>query len=598
MQTCGEDESSGPAVVSTELQFHVAAHSLGWLVLANSIGVLLAALLLWPGLNRLLAPIVYGQWATLHLNLQLYGWCSLPLVGLLFRMYMPRDRAPGAMIALQAWSAALVFASCAWCAGQVSGKPFMEWSGPSRIVMPVAMTSLAIVLIAGYALKLRTDAASETKSPRITKILFLLILAAIPPLMYWASDPAIYPPFNPDSGGSTGGSLLGSTLGVIVIFLACPIVAGLPRRRHAAWLVAWWLLLVIHMIAFSGLDHGNRSHHETLQIIGLSSLVIWWPLLIVYFRWFTRPAASRAWLAAFCFWGAFLLATALLTFMPGILDRWKFTNALVAHTHIAMAGMLSSFLMLTLIALDETGRWRVALASPVAFATWQIGCILHVGSLLVLGNIESENPGLVYYSASAAQLAYAIRLAAGLLMTTASIAWLRGIWRAMRQTSNDWKNRGPQFPIIGTSDPKIETRTHMKIKKSWAYIFCALAGACDATTGLLLVIAPLFTLRLMGIHAVPAEPVFTQYLGAFVGAVGCSYLFPFLLPKGPARDRATEGILTMATIIRIFIATFTAITIARGGLEHAWLSVTGTDATFAIIQIIILKSKVLRSENA
>jgi cytochrome c oxidase cbb3-type subunit 1 len=64
----------------------------------------------------------------------------------------------------------------------------------------------------------------------------------------------------------------------------------------------------------------------------------------VYLRHFTWPAGSRRWLLAFAGWGAMLLITALFTFLPGVLDRWKFTNALVAHTHIAMAGMLTCFL--------------------------------------------------------------------------------------------------------------------------------------------------------------------------------------------------------------------------------------------------------------
>lgn len=137
----------------------------------------------------------------------------------------------------------------------------------------------------------------------------------------------------------------------------------------------------------------------------------------------------------------------------------------------------------------------------------------------------------------------------------------------------------------------------MKIQKSWAYIFCALAGACDATTGLLIMIAPLFTLRLMRIGTIPAEPVYTQFIGAFVCSVGCSYLFPFLLPAGRTRDSRAEGILTALTIVRIFIAVFTTTAIIRGTLDTAWISVPATDATLAIIQIVILRSGILRGSN-
>ena len=62
-----------------------AWHSLVWLVLANFIGVLLSILLLFPTLNRLLGEWTYGRWIMVHINLELYGWASLPLAGFLFK---------------------------------------------------------------------------------------------------------------------------------------------------------------------------------------------------------------------------------------------------------------------------------------------------------------------------------------------------------------------------------------------------------------------------------------------------------------------------------------------------------------------------------
>jgi cytochrome c oxidase cbb3-type subunit 1 len=31
-----------------------------------------------------MSPFTYGRWMPVHLNGQLYGWCSVPLLGLLF----------------------------------------------------------------------------------------------------------------------------------------------------------------------------------------------------------------------------------------------------------------------------------------------------------------------------------------------------------------------------------------------------------------------------------------------------------------------------------------------------------------------------------
>lgn len=138
----------------------------------------------------------------------------------------------------------------------------------------------------------------------------------------------------------------------------------------------------------------------------------------------------------------------------------------------------------------------------------------------------------------------------------------------------------------------------MKNMKRWVYIMMLLAGLMDATTGTLLLAAPMWTLNLMGITTLPLEPLFQRWIGAFVCSVGCSYLFQFLLPAGPARDQRSVGILTMATIVRVFIAVFSGVAIATGALEPAWLSVTFTDATLAILQVIVLRKKILEPEHA
>ena len=408
-----------------DLYEQVTRHSLGWLLAGNLVGLLMAALLLWPESGRLLGPLTYGRWATVHLNVQLYGWCSIPLLGLLFRLYLPEANPRSGTLALHGWSGALAFSVVAWLAGEVSGKPFMEWSGPTRWVMPAAMVLLAAVLIRGYAQRLRTQ--SESRGWRVLKWIALLVLGTVPFVLAWAADPALYPVINPDSGGATGGSLLGSTLGIIVMFLAFPLIAGLPLKKRSRWLVACWLALAAHYGWFFALDHGHRSHHELSQIIALFSLILWWPLLVRYLAHFTWPEGSRRWLFAFAAWGAILLLTALFTFLPGVLDRWKFTNALVAHTHIAMAGMLSCFLILILIALDEPGRRRAALAEPIGFALWHGGALLMCGALLVLGTLEADQPARVYFSEPIAQLIYLLRLLAGGAMTLAVLRWWRGL---------------------------------------------------------------------------------------------------------------------------------------------------------------------------
>jgi hypothetical protein len=139
----------------------------------------------------------------------------------------------------------------------------------------------------------------------------------------------------------------------------------------------------------------------------------------------------------------------------------------------------------------------------------------------------------------------------------------------------------------------------MKNKTTWVYGMMLLAGLMDATTGALLLAAPLWTLDLMGITD-PAPGTAVPALDRRV-RVQRGLLLPVPVPaprRPPQRDQRAVGILTMATIVRIFIAGFSGIAIATGALEPAWLSVTFTDATLAVLQIYILRNKLLENSDA
>ncbi len=398
----------------------VCLHSLGWLAFGNAVGVLLAVLLVFPGFGATIAPLSYGRWIPVHLNAQLYGWCSLPMIGLLFRLYLP----PGGFgrwpeWALGAWSGALVFACVGWLTGHSSGKLFMEWSGPSLVAMVAGMLFLGGVLAGGHVRRASLDKGRL----RPVRWVLLAALLCIPVVFYWSANPALYPPVNPDSGGATGGSLLGSTLVVIAILWSLPLIVALPVAGRRGVIVQTLALLVAHVAWFGALDHGHRSHHEASQVVALCSLPAWWPVLVRYFRVFRWPEGTRPWLLAFCGWGAFLLATATLTFLPGVLERWKFTNALVGHVHAAMGGMLTSFGMLVLLTINPDPVLRGVLSARAPFIFWNAGCLAHVVILTVAGTIESADPRRLFLPDAGADVLYGLRLLAGLLMFMASAWW-------------------------------------------------------------------------------------------------------------------------------------------------------------------------------
>lgn len=106
-------------------------------------------------------------------------------------------------------------------------------------------------------------------------------------------------------------------------------------------------------------------------------------------------------------------------------------------------------------------------------------------------------------------------------------------------------------------------------------------GAMDAITGLLLMMAPVLTLRIMGLQPIGEEAqVFLSWMGAFVFAVGASY-FLALRTRSPEQG---EMIWTITALVRAVIAVFVVTKVAQGTLEPLWLSVAATDAAVAVVQ--------------
>lgn len=406
-------------------------HALTWLGIACGIGLLMALLLLVPGLGAALGPLTFGRWVPLHLDLVLYGWLALPLVALLFRVFLPREGSAGrwAEGAVHVWSASLVVGALAWLAGQTSGKPFLDWEGGARAAFLINLVFLAGVLAAGLLRRTRSS-AEDAAAPRSTIAslwvfwgVLLLVLAA----MGVATSPRTYPPVNPATGGPTGASLLGSTLAVIVIFALTPLFLGLRERvrggrRRAALEV--FGALAAHGAFFFAVGQGDHSHREPLQIAAVATLLVWGWLLPRWLRRFDWPAGSGPWLVAFLAWGGILLASAVPMFLPGLLDRIKFTNALVGHAHLAMAGMATSFAALLLVVLNQETRLRDVLADRAAFAVWNAGNLMHVAALVAAGAVEALEPGVVFRAAPEILLLYAVRAAAGAAMLGAAARWI------------------------------------------------------------------------------------------------------------------------------------------------------------------------------
>ncbi|MHB8889481.1 MAG: hypothetical protein ACYC46_11760 [Acidobacteriaceae bacterium] len=410
----------------------VAWHSLFWLVFSNALGVLIATFLLVPSLNRVFGEWTYGRWMPVHMNLQLYGWCSLPLLAFLFKVY-GTDRGTVAQWcrpALWVWSIALGIGAFSWLNGHSSGKLFLDWTGYPRILFPAALVVLWLILTVSLARNWR-NAENAALGTKIMKIAGLALLLVVPILIYVAASPNIYPPINPATGGPTGASQLESTLVVVAILLLLPF--GLTHRnaRHSWAPTVSWGIFIAEVLLCLSLGRADVSNHRPIQYLSLGSLLIWVPLTPMYYRAFEWHPNTRLWRIAFLSWWSILIPTGWCLFLPGVLDRFKFTDGLVGHSLLAMAGFVSALLIFVMIQLMGEDGW--IFNGTWSFYTWNLSVFAYVVLMFVAGWREGVDPSFTIVPGMERNVIYVLRLLVGVLMFVASGDWLVAASRLLRE---------------------------------------------------------------------------------------------------------------------------------------------------------------------
>jgi cytochrome c oxidase cbb3-type subunit 1 len=412
-----------------------AWHALFWLVFANAVGVLIAVLLLFPRLNIQLGEWTYGRWIMVHMNLELYGWTSLPLVGFLFCVF-GADHGRAAQWCrpvLWVWSTALTVGALSWLSGNSSGKLFLDWSGYARVLFTAALFTLWLLL--AYAFIANWNRGnSRSYAATTAKLVGLATLLMVPFTIYLAASPASYPPVNPDTGGPTGASQLESSLAIAAVLLIIPF--GLTHRKPGTSkaVVLGWTVLATEAILCAALSHTDISHHRPSQYWSLASLLVWTPLTPAYYAAFAWNSNTRLWRIAFLCWWSALLVTGWVFFLPGVLDHFKFTDGLVGHSFVAMAGFTSSFIIFVLVQLLGEGGW--IFNRPRSFHLWHGSVVAYILLMTIAGWREGFDPTFTIVPGAARNTLYALRLITGILMLAASLDWFVDATELLRAPSS------------------------------------------------------------------------------------------------------------------------------------------------------------------
>ncbi|MFZ0743219.1 MAG: hypothetical protein WAM85_02380 [Terracidiphilus sp.] len=127
------------------------------------------------------------------------------------------------------------------------------------------------------------------------------------------------------------------------------------------------------------------------------------------------------------------------------------------------------------------------------------------------------------------------------------------------------------------------------MKHPFLFGYQLLAGVSDTSTGALLMAAPVLTLSLMGLHAPADAAPFLSFIGAFVLAVGLSYLYGGLLIGRAGNSSRLEAVWLLTAIIRSAVAVFVLTAVLEGALQAGWLAIAAFDAACVLVQAVGLR---------
>jgi cytochrome c oxidase cbb3-type subunit 1 len=220
---------------------------------------------------------------------------------------------------------------------------------------------------------------------------------------------------------------------IVAILLMLPF--GLTRRkslRSRTITIAWAILIAEFLLCFA-LGRADISHHRPAQFLSLGSLLIWVPLTPAYYAAFEWHLNTRRWRIAFLAWWSALVLSGWVLFLPGILDHFKFTDGLVGHSLLAMAGFTSSLLIFVLVQLLGEGGW--IFNRTRSFSGWNLAVLAYVLLMMVAGWREGFDPTFTIVSGTARDTLYVLRLVVGVVMLAASLDWLTGATTLLRVSS-------------------------------------------------------------------------------------------------------------------------------------------------------------------
>jgi cytochrome c oxidase cbb3-type subunit 1 len=127
------------------------------------------------------------------------------------------------------------------------------------------------------------------------------------------------------------------------------------------------------------------------------------------------------------------VVTGWIFFLPGVLDHFKFTDGLVGHSFVAMAGFTSSLLIFMMVQLMGEDGWIFNRSR--SFYAWHGGVVAYIVVVTIAGWLEGDDPAFTIVPGAARNILYALRLLTGIFMLLASLDWFVDASTVIRESA-------------------------------------------------------------------------------------------------------------------------------------------------------------------
>ena len=443
-----------------------AIMTVAWGVVGMTVGVLIAAQLLWPALNFDIPWLTYSRLRPLHTNAVIFAFggsalfaTSYYIVQRTCQVRLFSDRL--AAFTFWGWQLVIVLAAITLPLGLTAGKEYAELEWPIDVLIAVVWVAYAVVFFGTLARR----RVGHIYVANWFFAAYIITIAVLHVVNSAALPVTLFKSYSLYSGtvdamvqwwyghNAVGFFLTAGFLGMMYYFV--PKQAGRPIYSYRLSIVHFWALISIYMWA------GPHHLHYTTLPDWAQSLGMVFSLMLLAPSWGGMingiMTLSGAWhqlrtdpilkflVVSLSFYGMSTFEGPMMS-IKTVNALSHYTDWTIGHVHSGALGWVAMISIGSIYAMLPRlyGQSRMASVKmmDVHFWTMTIGIVLYVASMWIAGVMQglmwrdTNDDGTLTYtfveSLAATYPYYAVRLLGGLMVLAGMLLMVVNVWRTVR----------------------------------------------------------------------------------------------------------------------------------------------------------------------